>query len=142
MVGVGGEEAVHNGRQVGEADRGDQFARDALVLVGAAAEDDLVALFAADLDAHQADVADVVLRAGVRAAGDVQVDGCMIVEARVEMSGECDGVGLGVGRGEAAALIAGAGDGAAEHSACFEVQASSRGWPASRLRGWRWRCWA
>ena len=43
-------------------------------LIGAAADDHLVALFAADFDAHQADVADVVLRAGVGAAGDVQVD--------------------------------------------------------------------
>ena len=37
------------GGQIGEADGRDQFAGEALVLVGAAADDDLVALFAADL---------------------------------------------------------------------------------------------
>ncbi len=38
------------------------------------------------------------------------------------MVGQRDGVGLGIGGGEAAALVAGAGDGAAEHSAGFEVE--------------------
>ncbi len=41
----------------------------------------------------------------------------------IEMIGERDGVGLGVGGGEAAALVAGAGDRAAKDCACFVVEA-------------------
>ncbi len=76
-VGVALEEPLHDWREIAELDGRDQFAGDALVLVGAAADDDLVAFLAADFDAHQPDVADVVLSAGVRAAGDVQIDGLL-----------------------------------------------------------------
>ena len=73
-LGVGGEEALDFRGQVSETDRWDEFACETLILIGAAADDDLVALFAGDLHAHEADVADVVLGAGVMAAGDVQID--------------------------------------------------------------------
>src|SRR5260370_19416228 len=72
VLGVGRKEALHLCRKFGEADGGDEFAGEAPVLVCAAADEDLIALFAADLDAHEAEVADVVLGAGVVAAGDVE----------------------------------------------------------------------
>jgi hypothetical protein len=44
-------------------DGGNQFARQTLILIGAAAKKDLVALFAGNLCAQQTDIANVVLRA-------------------------------------------------------------------------------
>ena len=65
------------------------------------------------LGAEQADVAHVVLGAGVRAAGEVDVHRLVERHARVEPAHELDGVALGVGAGELAIGAAGAGDEAA-----------------------------
>jgi hypothetical protein len=124
MLGVRGEDTAHFSRQVGESDGGKELAREALVLC-AAADENLVALFAGDFDAKQADVADVVLRAGVMAAGDVEVDGLVDLEMAVEHVGQSDGVGFGVCGREAAALIASTGDGTAEDCAGFVVETAS-----------------
>ena len=80
-AGIGGEEILYLGWEVGEADGGNEFARQALVLIRAATDHHLVAFFAAHLHAHQAEVANVVLGAGVGAAGDVKVDRLENVEA-------------------------------------------------------------
>ena len=66
---------------------------------------------------HHADVADVVLGAGVRAAGEVDVD--RLVEVRLaKVIAEFDRVALGVGGGEFAVGIARAGDEAAGMVGC------------------------
>ena len=59
----------------------------------------------------------------------------------VEMIGERDGVGLGVGGGEAAAFVAGAGDGSAEHRAGVEVEARGENGLLGGFEVGRWRCW-
>jgi len=84
----------------------------------------LIAFNARDFDAHEADVANVVLRAGVVATGDVEVDGLVEDgEACVEMAGEIDGVGFSVRGGEAAALVACAGNGSGEDCAGVVIEA-------------------
>ena len=141
-LGVGGEETLHFGGQVGEGDGGDEFAGESLILVCAATDEDLIALFAGDFDAHETDVSDVVLGAGVVAAGDVQVDGLVKDrEALVEKIGERDGVGLGVGGRESAALVACAGDRAAEDSACFVAEAGVSECLLCGFEMLRWECW-
>ena len=98
LLGISGEEAFYFGWQFGEADGRDEFAGEALILICATTDEDLVALFAGDFDAHEAEVADVMLGAGVMAAGDVKVDGLVENgEAFVEEIREGDGVALGVG---------------------------------------------
>ena len=113
------------GGKVGELDGGDEFAGEALVLVRATADDNLVALFATDFDAHETDVADVVLRAGMRTTSDMQVDGLLNFEMAVEVIGESDGVGLGVAGGVSTAFVSGAGYGSVEDRAGVEVEARS-----------------
>ena len=108
---VDGEEALHSGGKFGDADGGEEFTGESLVLVCAASDEDLIALFAGDFCAQETDVSNVVLGAGVVTARDMQVDG--LVEDRkalVEEIGKCDGVGLGVGGRESAALVACPGD--------------------------------
>jgi len=123
-LGVSGEKALHSGGEIREADGGEEFAGEPLVLVCAASDEDLIALFAGDFDAHETDVSDVVLGAGVVTACDVQVDGLVEDgETLVEEIGERDGVCLGIGGRESAALVACAGDGAAEDSPRFVAEA-------------------
>src|ERR1700704_5772131 len=118
---------------MGEADGGQEFAGEPLVLVCAASDEDLIALFAGDFDAHESDVSDVVLGAGVVTACDVEIDGLVEDgEALIEKIGERDSVGLGIGGRESAALVAGAGDRAAEDSAYLVAEAGGGEW---QLRG-------
>ncbi len=58
----------------------------------------------------QADVADVMLRAGIRAAGEMDVERAVELHARFAPVRDLLGVTLGVGQSEPAAGIAGAGD--------------------------------
>lgn len=74
------EEVFDTGWDVGEGDAFEDFAGDGLGVIDSAAEDDVVAFgfFAVvqlDRGAHEGDVADVVLGAGVVATGEVDVDG-------------------------------------------------------------------
>ena len=84
----------------------------------------MIALFARDLDAHQADIADVVLGAGVVATGDVEVDGLVDLEVLVERVRESNCVGLRIAGCKAATLVAGACHGPAENPTCLELQSS------------------
>ena len=63
-----------------------------------------------ELRTQQTDVADVVLCAAVRATGDVDVDGIVEFDFRVEKLGQRDSVTFGVGRGVFAIAIASAGN--------------------------------
>src|SRR5262249_52438756 len=59
---------------------------------------------------EQADVADVMLRAGVMASGEMDVDGAVEGDAAFAPARDLLGVPLGVGGGELATDIAGAGN--------------------------------
>ena len=76
---IGDEELLDERGDVGEGNTFIDFPGDGLGVVDSAAEDDIVAFdFLAviefDGSAHEADVADVVLGAGVVAAGEMDVD--------------------------------------------------------------------
>ena len=72
--------------------------------------DHVALLRTSHLAGEQADVADVVLGAGMVAAGQVDVDRLVERDARLAGARDLLGVALGVGGGELAAGIAGAGD--------------------------------
>src|SRR5258708_12746808 len=82
----------------------------------AAAREQMIALdgidVVADIDLRrdQADIADVVLRAGMVAAGHMDVERRLDIDARLAPVADLGGMKLGVGRREFAAGIAGAGD--------------------------------
>ena len=89
----------------------------------AAADADVVSFaLVTRFDPEKANVANVVLGAGVRAAGDVQVDRLLDLEEAVEPVGESYGVGLGIGGGEAATVVARACNGSTKDCASFEVE--------------------
>ncbi len=96
--------------------------RDALVMIRATSYDDLIAFFAAHFGAKQAEVSDVVLRTGVWAARDVEVDRLVDLEASIKKVRQYDGVRLGVSGSEAATFVPGAGDRTAQHPSRGEVQ--------------------
>ena len=81
-----------------------------------AADIDVIALdrigVLADLDlaGEQADIADVMLRAGMMAAGEMDIDRPVEIDARLAPLRDLLGVPLGIGGRELAADIAGAGD--------------------------------
>jgi hypothetical protein len=79
---------------------------------GGAPEGDLVPLLAVLVDAEHADVADVVMAAGIHAAGHLQLDLAQVVEVveiiKVRLDLSCDIEGAGVG--ERAEVQARAGD--------------------------------
>ena len=58
----------------------------------------------------QADIADVVLRAGVMAAGEMDVERRVEVDARLAPVADLGGMALGVGRRKLAAGVSRAGD--------------------------------
>jgi hypothetical protein len=70
----GAEQVVEQRREVFEANSRDELAAEALVLVRSTAEADLIAFFTVNLGAEESDVADVVLSARVRTAGDVEIE--------------------------------------------------------------------
>ena len=92
------------------------LAADVLIGAVAPAEEEVVAFHHVivvvdrDLGAEQADVADVVLRARVRAAGHVDVERHVEFEPGVEVVGDGQGMPLRVGGGELAAEVPRAGD--------------------------------
>src|SRR5206468_3557567 len=89
------------------------------------AEDDVVALARADLYTLQADVADVMLRARVGAAGEMDVDGLIQLHGPVQVRAERDSLAFGVSRGPFATGVARAGDEAAENVRGFMVEADA-----------------
>src|SRR6516165_2576112 len=70
----------------------------------------IVTLAHGDLGRDQADIADVMLRAGMMAAGQMDVERGIDIDARLAPVADLRGVELGVGGGELAAGVAGAGD--------------------------------
>ena len=72
--------------------------------------DRIVVLARLNLAGEQADLADEMLRAGVMAAGQMDIDRRVERDARLAPARDLLGVALGVGSGEFAAGIAGAGD--------------------------------
>ena len=103
-------------RRVVGLDVAKQLARQRRVRAEAAADQDVIALdgVAVLRDRHlagdQADVADVVLRAGMMAAGEMDVHRRVELDARLAPARDLLGMALGVGGGEPAAGVAGAGD--------------------------------
>ncbi len=72
---------------------------------------DLIAVFRhLHLGADEADVADVMLRAGIRAAGEMDVERAVELHAGFAPVRDLLGMALGVGQSEPAAGTAGAGD--------------------------------
>ena len=92
----------------------EELAAEEFVITEAAADEDVVAFFgfAGDFDGggEEADVADVMLGAGVGATGEMDVDGLIESEFFLEVIGEFAGVFLGVGGGEFAVGVTGTGD--------------------------------
>src|ERR687888_632021 len=80
----------------------------------------------ADLGAEEADVADVVLRAGVRAAGEVHIDRRIQRYRALEVIADGERMPLGVTRRELAAGVAGAGDDAGARRAHARIQPQRR----------------
>ena len=115
---IGLEEVLNERGDLGEGDSFVSFAGDGLGVVDASAEDDVVAFdFLAGLEfdggAHEADVADVVLGAGMVTAGEMNVNGLVELDFGFEILREENGLSFGVGGGEFASGIAGAGNEAA-----------------------------
>ena len=71
---------------------------------------DLLVAAGIDLGREQADIADVMLGAGIRAAGQMNVDRLVEGDAFIQMIADGQRVALRVGEREFAAGIAGAGD--------------------------------
>jgi len=96
------------------------------VLIHAATDDDGVGFdvlsIADEVDTQQANVADIVLSAGVGAAGQVDVNRVIEFELFVEVTRQFDGLALGVGGGILAAGIASAGDEAASDAGALCVE--------------------
>src|SRR5436190_11161181 len=89
----------------------EQLAADFLARAKSAADEEVISLdhVRADFRAKQADVADEMLCTGMRAAGEVDVDGNIKRQSLVESVGDLRRVPLGVGGGEPAAGVARAG---------------------------------
>ena len=98
---VAAEHFLDERGQALEGDAGEDLPAHGLVCAKAAADENVVAVLALARDfrlrAEQADVAHVVLRAGVRAAGDVDVHRPVEMDALVEVVGELERVPLRVG---------------------------------------------
>ena len=93
-----------------------ELAGERRVRAEAAADQDVIALDGVavlrglHLAGEQADVADVMLRAGMMAAGEMDVDRPVELDTRLAPARDLLGVALGVGGREPAAGVAGAGD--------------------------------
>ena len=75
----------------------------AACLVGRAAERDLVGLFACALEAENADMADVMMAAGVDAAGNLDLQRTDLARARAVAEALGDALGDGIERAVASA---------------------------------------
>ena len=88
------------GQAILDGDALEDLAAEGFVFGKAPADEDVVALFgfAGDFDggAEEADVAHVMLSAGIGAAGEVDVNGLVEFDFFIEVVGEFDGVGFGV----------------------------------------------
>ena len=104
------EDIFHEWRKVRESNCRYQLTCQALVLVRTATEVDLISLFTTSLQSQQADVADIVLRTGVRTAGYVEIDRLQYLETLVKMLSKRDSVRFGVRCGEATTLTSCSGD--------------------------------
>ena len=95
------------------------------VMAGGAAQGHLVELFAFLVDTQNADIADMVMAAGIHAAGDVQVQLADVVDhvqvVETTLYGFGDGNGLGIG--QRAEVAAGAGDDIGEETDIGGVEA-------------------
>src|SRR6266702_4026119 len=120
------KEPLHDKWEIGELDCWDQLARETLIMVGAASNDNLIALFALDFCTQEAYVSDVMLRTGVWAAGDVQVDRLLNLEAFVEQACERNSMRFRIGGSITAASVSGARDRSTEHATCGEVEPDSQ----------------
>src|SRR5262245_13846989 len=76
-----------------------------------------------DLAANQPNVTDVMLRARVGATREMDIDGLVDVQARLDVSSDAFGRMLGVGGRQLAAAIAGAGHKTGTDSGCFPIEA-------------------
>src|ERR1700677_402491 len=110
MPEIGFQQTLHRyGRLIG-LDVAQHFSADRPFIAEAAAEDDMIAIdgvaFFIDGDARadQADVADIMLRAGMMAAGEMDVDGLVERDPVLAPARDILGMALGVGSGEFATL--------------------------------------
>ena len=124
---VGAQQPLERLRQFGGGNVAQDLASQLAPFAEAAADEDVVPLdfripAGCHLRAEQADIADVMLRAGMRAAGQVNVQRRVQGKARVEIVRDRQRMALGVACGKFAAGIAGAGDEAGADRRCFRAQ--------------------
>src|SRR5882724_7308007 len=111
-VEIGVDDGLHRVHHLGGAERRPDDVADGGVLVGAAAEGDLVELGAVLVDAEDADVADMMVAAGIDAAGDLDLQLAdveqlgQVGEMLADLLRHRDRAGVG----ERAVVEAGAGD--------------------------------
>src|SRR4051812_14940028 len=79
---VRAKETFQGWSQIGVSNGRNQLARQTTVLIAATSDDHLIALFSSKFCSQQSNVADVVLRAGMRAACDVEVERLVDLELR------------------------------------------------------------
>src|ERR1700722_1567198 len=116
MAEIGLEHALHRLRRVLGFEVVIDLATASRVGAETAADDNVIALDLIavlghlDFRADEADVADVMLRAGIRAAGEMDVERAVELHAGFAPVRDLIGMALGVGQSEPAAGTAGAGD--------------------------------
>src|SRR6476646_2419632 len=114
MRQIGFQNALDGARRVGRLDVAVKFAAERGVGAEAAADEHVIALdrivAVLNLAGEQADFGNEMLCARVMAAGEMNVDRRIERNTRLTPGGDLCGVPLGVGGGELAAGIAGAGD--------------------------------
>src|SRR5690348_14331580 len=116
MGKIGLDEPLHGLRRIFRLDVAKNLLPDVSLRSETAAGKDVIALDrvvlggAWHLRREQTDVADVVLRAGMVAAGEMDVERGVDLDARITPVADRGGMALGVGGREFAALVAGAGD--------------------------------
>src|ERR1700722_2162822 len=109
---IGGGNVLHDVRNLRVRNRGSDQRAELGALVGLAAERDLIKLLAVLLDAENADMADMVMAAGIDAAGDIDVQAAEIArqvevaEAPRDLLGDRDRARVG----KTAIIQAGTGD--------------------------------
>jgi hypothetical protein len=128
LAQIDGDQRVDCVRHRAGRDRGPDDRAKGRVLVGAAADGDLIKLLAALVEAEDADVADMVMATGVDAAGDLDAqlaDLLLALEIRQAL-GDALGDGNGAGVGERAIVEAGAGDDVAREADVGGCQPGAR----------------
>src|SRR5579863_1167683 len=116
MPEIGLQDPLDGARRVLRGDVAIELASERGIRPEAAADQDVIALdririlVRLDLAGEEPDLGNEMLRAGVMAAGQMDVDRRIERHARLAPAGDVFGVTLGVGGGELATGIAGAGD--------------------------------